>query len=148
MNIHCIGPVSYKNITFILNNIKEKIVFWKKKKNSFEGYFSSWNMPDWIYNRKLYIVLMLWDQIWALNMMTSSNGHFPRYWPFVRVTGEFPAQRPVMRSFHVFLDLRSYKRLSKQWWGWWFETPSHSLWHHCNAKIPQLWNINAMQWYQ
>ena len=24
------------------------------------------------------------------------------------------------------------KRLSKQWWGWWFETPSHPLWLHCN----------------
>ena len=35
--------------------------------------------------------------------------HFPRYWPFVRsspVTGEFPAQRPVTRSFDVFFDLR------------------------------------------
>ena len=25
------------------------------------------------------------------------------------------------------------KRLSKQSWGWWFETPSRSLWRHCNA---------------
>ena len=24
------------------------------------------------------------------------------------------------------------KQLSKQSWGWWFETPSCSLWHHCN----------------
>ena len=29
------------------------------------------------------------------------------------VTGEFPAQRPVTRSFGVFFDLRLYKRLSK-----------------------------------
>ena len=36
------------------------------------------------------------------------------------VTGEFPAQRPVTRSFDVFFDLRLYKRLSKQSWGWWF----------------------------
>ena len=40
------------------------------------------------------------------------------------VTGEFPAQRPVMRSFDVFFDLRPNKRLSKQSWGLWFETPS------------------------
>ena len=40
------------------------------------------------------------------------------------VTGEFPSQRPVTRSFDVFFDLRLNKRLSKQWWGWWFETPS------------------------
>ena len=24
------------------------------------------------------------------------------------------------------------KRLDKQWWGWWFETPSHQLCRHCN----------------
>ena len=28
--------------------------------------------------------------------------------------GEFPAQRPVTRSFDVFFDLRLNKRLSKQ----------------------------------
>ena len=35
------------------------------------------------------------------------------------VPGEFPAQRPVTRSFDVFFDLHPNKRLSKQWWGWW-----------------------------
>ena len=34
------------------------------------------------------------------------------------VTGEFPAQRPVTRSFNVLFDLRRNGRLSKQWWGW------------------------------
>ena len=29
------------------------------------------------------------------------------------VTGEFPTQRPVTRSFDVFFDLRVNKRLSK-----------------------------------
>ena len=48
------------------------------------------------------------------------------------VPGEFPAQRPVTRSFDVFFDLRPNKRLSKQSWGWWFETLSRSLWRHCN----------------
>ena len=32
------------------------------------------------------------------------------------VTGEFPTQRPVTRSFDVFFDLRLNKRLTKQWW--------------------------------
>ena len=50
------------------------------------------------------------------------------------VTGEFPAQRPVTRSFDVFFDLRLNKRLSKQSWGWWFQTPSCSLWRHCNGQ--------------
>ena len=46
--------------------------------------------------------------------------HFLRYWPFVwgihrtPVTGEFPTQRPVTRSFG---DLRP-----------------RSLWRHCNAR--------------
>ena len=40
------------------------------------------------------------------------------------VPGEFPAQRPVTRSFDVFFDLRLNKRLSKQSWGWWFKTLS------------------------
>ena len=42
------------------------------------------------------------------------------------VIGEFPAQRPVTRSFGVFFDLRPNKRLNKQSWGWWFETPSRT----------------------
>ena len=33
------------------------------------------------------------------------------------VSGEFPAQRPVTRSFDVFFDMRPNKRLSKQSWG-------------------------------
>ena len=70
-------------------------------------------------------------------MMTSSNGNI------FRVTGplcgeftgpgEFPTQRPVTRSFDVFFDLRLNKRLSKQPWGWWFETPSWSLWRQRNV---------------
>ena len=49
------------------------------------------------------------------------------------VPGEFSAQRPVTRSFDVFVDLRPNKRLSKQSWGWWSETPSSSLWRHRNV---------------
>ena len=51
------------------------------------------------------------------------------------VPGEFPAQRPVTRSFDVFFDLRPNKRLSKHWSGWWFGTPSRPLWCHCNAIL-------------
>ena len=75
-------------------------------------------------------------------MMTSSNGNI------FRVTGplcgeftdpgEFTAQRPVTRSFDVFFDLRLNKQLSKQPWGWWFETPSWSLWRHCNVDGPWI----------
>ena len=57
-------------------------------------------------------------------------GHSP-------VTGEFPAQRPVTRNFDIFFDLCLNKRLSKQSWGWWFETPSRPLWRHYNVRF---WN--------
>ena len=56
--------------------------------------------------------------------------HFPRYWP-LPVPGEFHAKRPVTRSFDVFFDLRLNKRLSKQSWGWWFETLSRPFLRHC-----------------
>ena len=68
--------------------------------------------------------------------MTSSNGNI------FRVTGhlygEFTGHRwifrtkPVTRSFDVFFDLRLNKRLSKQSWNWWFETPLWPLWRHRN----------------
>ena len=51
------------------------------------------------------------------------------------VCGEFPAQRPVTRSFDVFFDLRLNIRLSKQSWGWWFETLPRQLWRHSNGRV-------------
>ena len=44
-----------------------------------------------------------------------------------------PPTKPVTRSFDVFFDLRLKIRLSKQSWGWWFETSSCLLWRHSNA---------------
>ena len=46
------------------------------------------------------------------------------------VTGEFLAQRPATRSFDVLFDLCLNKRLSKQSWSWWSETPSRPLRRH------------------
>ena len=81
------------------------------------------------------------DSVHWRTWMTSSNGNI------FRVTGhfcgeftgpgEFPTQRPVTRSFDVFFALRLNKRLSKQTWGWWFETPSWALWRQCNAYAGQ-----------
>ena len=56
------------------------------------------------------------------------------------VSGEFPAQRPVTRSFDVFFDLRLGGRLSKHSWGWWLETPSCPLWRQSNAPA-MLWDF-------
>ena len=64
-------------------------------------------------------------------MMTSSNGNIFCVTSICAgnspVPGEFPTQRPVMRSFDVFCDLRLNKRLSKQSRRRWFETPSCPL---------------------
>ena len=60
------------------------------------------------------------------------------------VPGEFPAQRPVTPSFDVFFDLRLNKRLSKQTWGWWFETPPRPLWRHSNAAGKSPYGMTMM----
>ena len=63
--------------------------------------------------------------------------HFPHYWPFMR--GIHPSQRPVTWSFDVSFDLRLKKRLSKQSRRRLFETPSCSLWRHCNVSFSHVW---------
>ena len=69
------------------------------------------------------------------------------------VPDEFPAQRPVTRSFDVFLDLRLNKRLSKQSLGWWFETLSRPLWRHRNEpwhwpSYPEIFRLQPQKgWY-
>ena len=72
-------------------------------------------------------------------MMTSPNGNIFRVMVYCAghslVTGKFPTQRPVTRSFGVFFDPRLNKRLHKQSTRWWSETPSRSLWRHCNVTI-------------
>ena len=55
------------------------------------------------------------------------------------VSGEFPTQSPVKRSFDVFFDLRLDERLSKHSWGWWLETPSYPLWRQSNAEWRRHW---------
>ena len=99
---------------------------------------SDWTHPntrDWLspVQTKFQIWWRLYQPWWHHQMGTFSAflaicaGNSP-------VSGEFPTQRPVTRSFDVFFDLCLNKRLSKQSWGWWFETLSCSLWRHCNGR--------------
>ena len=74
-----------------------------------------WGLVSWFHQMEIFSPLL---GIWP--------GNSP-------VTGEFPVQWPVTRSFDVFFDLRLNKRLSKQSWGWWFDTPSRPVWRHCNV---------------
>ena len=62
-------------------------------------------------------------------------------------SGEFPAQRPVTRSFDVFCDLCLNKRLRKQSWGWWFETLPRPLWRHCNVMETFCWYMPYKRWW-
>ena len=75
----------------------------------------------------------------------------PRWTGNSPVPGEFPAQRPVTRSFGVFFDLHLNKRLRKQSWGWWFEMLSRPLWRHC-SDFPQwlqqlVMKISSKWWH-
>ena len=62
----------------------------------------------------------------------------PYYWPFVRGIHRGPVNSPhkgQWRGALMFsLICALNKRLTKQWWSWWFETPSCSLWRHCNVS--------------
>ena len=73
--------------------------------------------------------------------------HFPRYWSFMRGIHRLPVNSPHKGQWcgalMFFFYLRLNKRLSKQSWGWWFETPSRSLWCHCNVLLIFLW----CRWY-
>ena len=61
------------------------------------------------------------------------------------VTGEFPSQRPVTRSYDVLFDLRLNKRFSKHSRRRWFETPSRPLWRHSNAVWSRYNIISFLQ---
>ena len=101
---------------------------------------SIWMRAKWNWNVGLVIMVMRSTNTKWIHchlMMTSPNGTFFALLALCAgnspVTGEFPSQRPVTRSFDVFFDLRLNKRLSKQSRRRWFETPSCSLWRHCNV---------------
>ena len=78
--------------------------------------------------------------------------HFPCYWPFVRGIHRSPvnsSHKGQWRGALMFsLICALNKRLSKQWWGWWFDTPSCSLWRHSNVRIKHVlivtgWHIGS-----
>ena len=87
-------------------------------------------------SRRTYCIWKLWqcDIPWCHQMETFSVllALCARNSP---VTSEFPTQRPVAWSLDVFFDLCLNKGLTKQLWGWWSETQSRSLWHHCNDFV-------------
>ena len=83
---------------------------------------------------------------WALNRMTSSNGNI------FRVTGLLWGISRTKASdveLWCFFYLRLNKRLSKCSRRRWFETPSHSLWRHCNDSPSFSWiGLQHMEKYE
>ena len=117
--------------------------------------------PRKIYSDLLCLVLLWWylafevDSVelypicsWWRNQMETFSALLATCagnWP---VTGEFPTQRLATWIFGVFFDLRLNKRLSKQWWGWWFETPVRPFWRHCNAQRSFNGTTAIIRWLQ
>ena len=82
--------------------------------------------------------------------------HLPRYWSFVRGIHRsrwIPRTNASDAELWCFFYLRLNKRLSKQSWGWWFETASHPLWRHYNEELTRprelegsLLNLFGAKW--
>ena len=118
---------------------KDKITFqWI---GGMHGKLSTWN---------ILIAFYVWQQIYVNDFyLATVQPSFGRSWWRHQVetfsallalcagnspaSGEFPAQKPVTRSFDVFFDLCLNKRLRKQSRGWWFETLSCPLFRHRNV---------------
>ena len=112
--------------------------------------FSSWCTPDPFLHGPLALLSQILStnypiaNTWWCHQMETFSALLALCAENSPVTGEFPAQSPVMRSFDVFFELHLNKQFSKQWRCWWFEMPSHPLWCHCNgmALLSQILTMN------
>ena len=111
---------------------------------------NDWGTEKWVIGKWPSV---LWC-IYPHPVMTSSNGNI------FRVTGplcgEFTGHRWIPLSHRSilltkasdtepwFFYLRMNKRLSKQSRRLWFETPSRSLWRHCNA-LALSYGVNNLE---
>ena len=102
----------------------------------------------WIYGRSVYIgeVRICLKKLLYLRylrydiMMASSNGNIFRVTG--HLCGEFTGHRWIPHTkasdaelWYFCFYLCTNKRLSKQSSGWWFETPSGSLWRHHFSRV-------------
>ena len=89
---------------------------------------------EFLYNFELQFCMMIWSCGVIIKRKENRICRFDKLCDVIHhalVTIKPNQQRPMTRSFDVFFDLRPNKRVSKQWWGWWFETPSSPLWRNC-----------------
>ena len=112
-----IGSVKCRQCTFVLIVCVNNLIHRQSVRNFIQGLFSQKFQP--------------WARHWRLEHDDVIKWeHFPRYWPFVRGIHRWPVNSPhkgQWRGALMFsLICALNKRLSKQSWGWWFETPSCS----------------------
>ena len=81
--------------------------------------------------------------------MTSPNGNI--FCVTGQLCGEFtdhwwiPCTKASDADLDVFFDLWLNKRLSKQSWDWWFETPSCSFWrHYFDERVGVRWGTTSV----
>ena len=127
----CLGFMHQFIISICLNISMTRVSIQKlpmcKQANSKFHELSQWGL--WIpFQYICHLVIMRIPITWWCHQMET----FSALLAICAGSGEFPAQRPMTRSFDIFFDLRPKKRSNKQWWGWWFETPLCSLWRHRN----------------
>ena len=94
--------------------------------------YNVWNHWQKTFHEVVFVHVSYMKLSWWLHQMEIFSALLALCAGNSLVTSKFPAQRPVTRSFDIFFDLRLNKRLSKKSLGCWCETPSCSLWRHCN----------------
>ena len=89
---------------------------------------------------------------WFTNFtIASSNGNIFRVTgPFVQGIHRSPVNSPHKGQWRGALMFSLVcvwiNELSKQWWGWWFETPSRPLWRRCNVHEKTPWSSFTHTW--
>ena len=98
-------------------------------------FYSSWSTSEGCFYVFVEIIRTRRQMFWIYDDVIKWK-HITRYWPFARGIHRWPVNSPhkgQSLGALMFCLIRALnKRLSKQSWCWWFETPSRSLWRHCN----------------
>ena len=104
--------------------VTDQVIGMKEKNDLAQDRKQPWRSVDFdscvirIISRSTHIALQPFNRTtWRCHQMETFSALLPTCAGNSPVTGEFPAQRPVTKSFDVFFDLRLNKQLSKQSWG-------------------------------
>ena len=149
--LSCAKPLSKPMLAY------HQMDHWQQTVGKFESKLDNFHSTKWIWKCRLwyggfpsrpqcvvetiskFLIDQLMFRITTIHDDVIKGKHFPRYWPFVRgihrsrVNSPHKSQWRGALMFSLICALN--KRSSKQSRGWWFETPSRSLWHYCNVKL-------------